>query len=634
MSVRRIGALVLGAAVVASLTVTVAVDPPEPAAAADRPNIVVITVDDMRADEMWALPKTRALLEGTSFTNSFVSTSLCCPSRAAFLSGQYATNNRVPNNKSYGKFEHGNTIARWLHDSGYRTSIIGKYLNGYSCKKPQPAGWDDWQALCAKIYNGFGYSLKDNGTTVVYGKTAADYQTDVLAQRAADTIDEAVDAEQPFFMWVTPTAPHAGAGVANRYAKSFGSYQLPHGPSFNEVDVSDKPAWVRNIAPFTTTKAKAITAAQRVRLRKLLAVDDMVETIVNKLDATGQRGNTVIVFTSDNGYMLGEHRVNQGKEVEFEESLRVPLLVSGPGVPVGDNPSPVLNIDHASSIAQLAGVSPGRTQDGASWVPKLTSPTTVRRAVMHAGPPKQGTNADGPAHPEYTGVRAGRFVYFELATGEKELYNLQTDPYQLVNLAGQPRHAAVQAQLAAVLQPLETCRGAACQVTVPNLEPTAAAGASCTGGACTFDGGASLDPEGELTFAWDFGDGGTGTGPNPSHSYAGPGTYPVSLTVTDDEGATDTYTFDVTVVADNQPPEAGFTPSCTDLECTFDTSGSHDPDGTIDTYAWDFGDGQTGSGPNAVHPYAGPGTYLVTLTVTDDRGGTDSITVPVDVDGA
>lgn len=625
MSVRRVVVLLVAMACVAGLAVAVSA-PSEPAAAdgAERPNVIVITVDDVRVDDMWVMEKTRALLQGTSFTNSFVSTSLCCPSRAAFLSGQYATNNRVPNNKSYGKFDHKNTVAKWLEDSGYYTSLLGKYLNGYNCKKPQPIGWTDWQAFCAKVYLQYGFTVKDNGTNVVYPKADDSMnQSDVLARRAVETIDEAVAQDKPFFMWITPTAAHTGSGkrFPARHANALKSWKMPQGPSFNEADVSDKPEWMRNLAPLTNKKIKALEKKARIRLKTLLAVDDMVETIVNKLDSAGLQDDTVVMFTSDNGFMLGEHRILAGKEVELEESLRVPLLVSGPGVPVADNPTPVMNVDHAATIAELAGVTPGRVLDGKSWWPAVTNPGDARRAILHAGPFKKGNNSDGPKHPDFTGLRAGRFAYFELGTGEKELYNLQTDPYQLVNQAGRPRHAAVEAQLAAVLQPLKTCKGAACQVTVPNLEPTAAVTTTCDGLACSFDGSASLDPEGELTFAWDFGDGATGTGAAPSHSYGAPGTYPVSLTVTDDEGATDTFSLDVTVAAGNESPVAAFTESCTDLDCTF-TSGSHDPDGTITGYEWDFGDGATGSGPNPSHAYDEAGTYLVTLTVTDNRGGT------------
>jgi arylsulfatase A-like enzyme/chitodextrinase len=585
---------------------------------------------------MWVLPKTRALLQGTSFTNSFVSTSLCCPSRAAFLSGQYATNNRVPNNTSYGKFDHKNTLAKWLQDSGYHTSLLGKYLNGYNCKKPIPAGWTDWQALCAGIYLQYGFTVKDNGTNVLYDKTNdALNQSDVLASRAVETIDEAVAADKPFFMWVTPTAAHAGSGkrFPSRYANALKTWKLPQGPAFNEADVSDKPAWVRNLAPLTAKQVKAVENKARIRLKTLLAVDDMVETIVNKLDSSGLREDTVVMFTSDNGFMLGEHRVSAGKEVEFEESLRVPLLVSGPGIPVGDNPAPVMNVDHAATIAELAGVTPGRVLDGASWLPALTTGANARRAILHAAPYKTGDNSDGPRHPDYVGIRAGRFTYFELGTGEQELYNLQTDPFQLRNESFRPRHAAVRNQLAAVLQSMRACKGAACNVIVPNLTPTASGGASCIGTACTFDGSASLDPEGELTYSWDFGDGATATGATPSHTYAGSGTYPVTLTVTDDEGAPATHAFSLGVLADNTSPTAAFTSSCTDLECTFDPSGSFDPDpdGAITGYSWEFGDGETGDGPSPVHPYALAGTYAVTLTVTDNRGGTGSVTLPVTV---
>src|SRR5438477_5501240 len=190
-------ALVLVASAVSTLATS-----PHASHAAVRPNVVVIELDDMRTSEMQYLTQTLALLQGTSFSHSYVSTSLCCPSRAAFLSGQYTQNNMVANNNAYTKFNHTNTLATWLHGAGYFTGIIGKYLNGYGCASKLPPGWDHWQALCSSIYNMFGYSLRDGATVVKYGTTASDYQTDVLAQRSVSTIDEASNSGKPFFLWI------------------------------------------------------------------------------------------------------------------------------------------------------------------------------------------------------------------------------------------------------------------------------------------------------------------------------------------------------------------------------------------------------------------------------------------------
>jgi arylsulfatase A-like enzyme/PKD repeat protein len=631
--VRRV--TTLGVAAVAVAAGLVVANRPEPAHAADQPNVVVITVDDMRADEMWVLPKTRALLgdAGTTFTNSFVSTSLCCPSRAAFLTGQYSTNNKVPNNDSYARFDGTNHLGRWLDDAGYFTSLIGKYLHGYTCKKARPPGWDHWQALCSKIYSQYAYSVKDRDQTVTSFKLDSNYQTDVLANRAVATMQEARAAGAPYFLWVTPVAPHAGSVPPTRYAQAIKTFALPHGPSWNEEDVSDKPAFINALAPITTKKAKAIQNQERTRLRTLMAVDDLVETVVRDVEAAGDLDDTVIMFTSDNGYLLGEHRIVQGKEVEYEESLRVPLLVRGPGVPVGTNDAPVLNTDLAPTIVALAGAAPGRTQDGQSWLPRLGSPEPwQRRALFHQLHKDKASEADGPAHPGGFGVRAGRFTYFELSTGERELYDHRTDPYELANRIDDPRRSRVVEQLTGVLSTLRGCAGAACHVTVPNLTPVADATYGCIDLQCSFDASTANDPEGDLTYAWDFGDGTTGTGVAPLKTYAGSGTRTVTVTVTDDEGASDTFSMQVTVLAGNLSPVAEFTANCTGRACTFDGGPSHDFDGTITGYAWSFDDGGSGNGSVVDHTFGADGTYNVTLTVTDDRGGTNATTIPFTVE--
>jgi N-acetylglucosamine-6-sulfatase len=634
---RRVAVLV--AVIVTFSVVLVAANDRGTAHAATKPNVIVITVDDMRADEMWVLPKTRALIGdvGTTFTNSFVSTSLCCPSRAGFLSGQYATNNGIGNNDSWSHFDAKNQIGKWLQGGGYYTSLIGKYLNKYACKNGKQPGWDHWQALCAKIYNQYGYSIRDNDSTVVYPTLGdAAYQTDVIANRAVSTMQEARTSGKPYFLWLTPTAPHTGAGnnFPSRYAKNaLDTWPLPKPPAYDEADVTDKPAYIQSLLPITTKKTNFIQKSERVRLKKLLAIDDLVEKVVQDAAANGELDNTVIMFTSDNGYLNGEHRIIQGKEVEYEESLRVPLVVRGPGVPVSTNPSPVVNTDFASTISQIAGVTPGRAQDGQSWWDTLTgAPFSNRRAVFHTIHKDKATEADGPAHPGGFGVRAGRFTYFELSTGERELYNHATDPYELNNEVNDPKRARVVDQYASVLQTLRGCAGATCHVTVPNLAPTAAATYGCVDLMCFFDGTDSSDAEGGVTYSWNFGDGGTATGATPQHSFAGSGTRTVTLTVTDDEGATDTFAMQVTVRAGNLSPIADFTGTCTGLACTFDGSPAHDIDGSIVSYAWSFDDGATGAGSPVDHTFAADGTYNVTLTVTDDRGGTNAVTIPFTVE--
>jgi arylsulfatase A-like enzyme/PKD repeat protein len=608
------------------------------AAASERPNVVVIQVDDMRTDELQYLTQTLDLLRGTNFTNSFVSTSLCCPSRAAFLTGQYTQNNKVASNGSYLKFNNTNTLATWLHADGYFTSIVGKYLNGYSCSSANPPGWDHWQALCANLYGMYKYSIKDRASIVKYGSTTADYQTDVIAKRSIDTINEAAASDKPFFLYLTPTAPHAGTDktaptlnrVAPRFANALSDYHLPTAPNFNEADVSDKPGWVQVLPSITSAQQTAIEASELTRIRMLLAVDDLVAGVVNQLAVTGKLATTDIIFTSDNGFALGEHRVRFGKEVEFNEVLSVPLLMSGPDFPVGDNASLVQNTDLAPTIVDLTGATAARVMDGLSVMPVVNgtadwSGRAIRHYITSDATVDNSTLAT-PLHPNGNGIRVRNYAYYELPRKETELYDHATDPYELNNVAGQASYAPLQAKLHTMLAALKTCAGASCQLDLNNIPPASRATATCADLVCSFDGTNSFDMDGTVdSYSWAFGDGTTGSGPTPMHDYGVTGSYVVTLTVTDNGGATSTDSLTVSGTSTNVKPVAAFSHTCVDLSCVFDSSASHDLDGTVVAYAWKFGDLTTSTEAIPSHSYATAGTKTVTLTVTDDRGAKTSV---------
>lgn len=475
------------------------------AAAKPRPNVVVIETDDQTVEEMRVMRNTLQLIgaQGTTFDNNFVSLSLCCPSRSTFLTGQYAHNHGVltnaPPNGGFAKLDHTNTLAVWLQKAGYNTALVGKYLNGYGKKGQQtliPPGWTEFHAGVNLSY--LNWTLNDNGTLVHYGSSPGDYQSDVLSAKAVDVINRRIPEAKPLFMWVTYHAPHGGGpkeaddpkglgtvNVADKYRNHFANQPLPNMPSLNEADVSDKPIGIRNRPVLTQQKIAAIREAYQQQLESLLSVDDGVKAIVDALRAKGELDNTLLVFTDDNGFFHGQHRVPSGKVLLYEPSIRVPLLMRGPGVPKGKHlKQMVANIDLAPTIVDAANTKAGRVMDGKSLLPLLSHPNTQwgRDLLIERGPAGQkksgaaqmgeignGDNGNqgktaAPGDQQFAGIRTPRYLYAEYKNGEKELYDLAKDPDELTNLASDPGYAALRAQLSARLAKLASCKGAACRV--------------------------------------------------------------------------------------------------------------------------------------------------------------------------
>ena len=444
-----------------------------PAAAADRPNVIVIETDDQDVESMKVMEKTNRLIgaAGTTFVNNVVSFPLCCPSRATFLTGQYAHNNGITSNDpptgGYQVFENINALPVWLQTAGYYTVHVGRYLNHYGRQNPTeiPAGWTEWHATVdPSTYRYYNYTINHQGTLVYYGNQPHDYQTDVLSSIATEVVRRRAP-KQPFFMWLAPMAPHDGgprepedppgfrtAAPAPRHKGMYANEPLPQDPSFSEANVSDKPREIRRRRRLRPDDVEKVHYAYRQRLETLRAVDDMVGEVVRALEETGELENTLVVYTSDNGFLQGQHRVRAGKVFLYEPSLRVPLLMRGPGVPRGRQVTRwSSNVDLAPTILELAGATAGRTQDGRSLWPLLRDPTLAwgRTLLLSAG--------------AYFGVRTDRYVYAEHRTGEKELYDLQNDPFQLRNLWKVPRAQSIWHAMAGQLERLRDCRGRGCQ---------------------------------------------------------------------------------------------------------------------------------------------------------------------------
>lgn len=446
----------------AALALIVVAAQPQPAVEPDpRPNVVLIVTDDQPPGsfphEPPAMPKLQAMVEDPAdhwivFPNAFVSTPLCCPSRAAILTGRSDLRTGVRTNLDGDRFDDSDTLATWLHDAGYRTALIGKYLNGYPFAGVPlvPPGWDRWlakrQGAQATAY--YEHELLDAGFPRPAGRAPGDYLTDVLARAAVGFVREA-PADRPFFLMVTPTAPHRPWTPAPRHAGALAGLRLAEPPSLGEEDVSDKPAWVRALPPLGAERRSQLAGIRVRSFETLRAVDDLVAAVVEALAERGLLERTVIVFLTDNGLSIGEHRW-LGKTCPYEECIRTPFLVRYPGAWPREEPMLVSNLDLAPTIAELAGVQPASSVDGRSLVPLLEGLPAERPSGLFL-------DYVGDARvPGWSAVRTETFLYVEYVTGERELYDLggalgAPDAFQLENRVEDPAYAAVVRQLAAEL---------------------------------------------------------------------------------------------------------------------------------------------------------------------------------------
>jgi N-acetylglucosamine-6-sulfatase len=416
-----------------------------------RPSVLFIMADDLDVRSISQMPQLESLLvdQGTMFENSFVTTPLCCPSRATFLRGQYSHNHGVlTNGPPLGGFEEfqdlgreKSMIASWLRSDGYRTALVGRYLNGIPLGY-EPPGWDE-----AHI-NGY----------VGTGK----YHTDWFADRSSEFIRGMEGERNPFFVYLATEAPHRPAEPAPRHADAFPDAEAPRPPSFNEEDVSDKPRYIQAKKPFSPDRISEIDELYRKRLQSMLAVDEMIGRLIEDLRTSGRLDNTYIFFTSDNGLALGEHRRPSSKGVAYEEVIRVPLIVRGPSVPEGGvREHMVLNNDLAPTLADLARVSPPDFVDGRSLKPLLTddppSAADWRSAFLVEG--QAGGNSH---HPSYKAMRTENYLYVKYANDERELYDMRADPYQLENLFSSADPEFI-AQLEERLGKLSDCASEGCR---------------------------------------------------------------------------------------------------------------------------------------------------------------------------
>jgi N-acetylglucosamine-6-sulfatase len=486
------------AAVVAGVVLVLAWtkrDPlPPPALTGRPPNIVVIMTDDQTVADMAAMPLTRELIsrQGVTFDRFFTSYPVCAPSRATFLTGQYAHHNGVmglaPPSGGYDRLDNDHTLPVWLQDAGYETVHVGKYVNGYGAdpahSKP-PVGWSDWYGLLGRsTYRMWGYAINHNGVTRHYGSEkatgAAGYQTHVLTDLATKAIRTDAPTGKPLFLSIAYVAPHHEVPNIERRSRHMirpapqdrraHIPRLPVPRAFDEADVRDKPAHIRRLPLLTEHERRTILHETYDRLDSLQAVDRGVRDIVATLRATGQLDNTYILFTSDNGYLRGQHRIPQGKLVPYEPSIKVPLVVRGPHLPRNRRSDALTaNIDLAPTVLALAGARADRPIDGTSILREARDPDlTPRRAIfLESGGRYFVRGLPKGEHivrrlMTYQGVRTNRWMYVRYADGEHELYDLRRDPGETHSLHNDPKYAGIRRSLDRLTTELAQCHGNAC----------------------------------------------------------------------------------------------------------------------------------------------------------------------------
>lgn len=496
----------------------------------DRPNVLVLMTDDMRADDLQFMPHARRLIAGAGvdFVNAMAPHPLCCPSRASFFTGLYSHRHQVWSHLEpfgFASLDDARTLPVWLRELGYRTRFLGKYLNGYGWQPLRdgspslryvPPGWTDWRAsvdavenppekdgpLEGSTYRYFDTTLNDNGRLQ---PNEGVYQTHLYSRMTQELLRQEARHPQPFFAYVSFTAPHTGTPfedddvepvraadgrrqkllsparpdyVRGRFDQQI--VRIPGGADRPDR-IEDKPLHVRVRTPLSPVEEAALLTNFRQRAEALSIVDDEIANLLEVLERTGELDNTYVLLSSDNGFYLGEHHRRQGKTIPYEPALRVPLLLRGPGIPAGEvRTDPFLTVDMVPTLLEAAGGAAPPGLDGVSLLDVARSGDRGwdRGVLLDTGPigvPRRALQITDPVRVNgrvretrvSVGVRTARWTYLEHATGERELYDLRRDPFQWVNLVDRPGYAEVVRLLAAELDRLRDCAGPQCAAPLP-----------------------------------------------------------------------------------------------------------------------------------------------------------------------
>ena len=459
-----------------SPTVTLAPAPSLPAGTR-RPNIVFVLADDFSLDLVQYMPHLLKMQkDGATFANYFVTDSLCCPSRSSIFTGRYPHNTGIYRNVGqdggYLAFVNRGhervTFATALAAAGYHNAMLGKYLNGYQPRQHRAAaGWSEWD-VAGQAYKEFDYDLNQNGKVVHYANRPADYLTDVVSAQAVNFIKQQTPAA-PFMIEVATFAPHSPYTPAPRDANALAGLRAPRSPAFNAAPDANTPKWLNRLQPLSTADIASIDADYRKRAQSVLAIDAMIGELQTAVASIGATDNTYFVFSSDNGYHMGEHRMMHGKMTAYDTDIHVPLIVTGPGVRAGVTIGEIVqNIDLSPTFIDLGFAATLPEVDGRSIVPLLRGEKIgdwrSLALVEHRGPLRNIADPDMPGlrggNPTtYEAIRTLTSLYVEYADGEKEYHDLTTDPHELRNsfssLSNEDK-AALHAALGAV----QNCRGA------------------------------------------------------------------------------------------------------------------------------------------------------------------------------
>jgi arylsulfatase A-like enzyme len=509
----------------------VAVAAHEARGASSQPNVIFILTDDMPSSELAAMPNVQNLLaaQGTTFNEFYISFPLCCPSRATLLSGLYMHNHGVRGNfppfGSWSRFisHEPSAMPVQVQKDGYYTVHIGKYMNGYALDRPDlpvPPGWDEWYGKVSEDALYYDYNLiektgpaDEHSHLTFYGDQPLDYQTDVFTNRARDFVTRVdtgpEEPQQPFLMDLWFNSPHGPFDPAPRDLYRFAGTPLPKLPGFNEKDMRDKPKWLRKQAKnrLSRKQIKVIAGERRRQEEQLISVDQAVGELVQSLKARGLLDDTYIIFSSDNGFFRGEHRIASGKYLPYDPASRVPLIIRGPGIPAGGvSDELVWNGDIPQTILQIASGSENPSLDGRSLLPFAQDPArrSTRPILLEGDTGPGGTGAESArasaaqarearvqvagkrgvknldqetdaiksaaantdTAPAYRSIRTDRYEYTLYANGQTELYDMKRDPAQLHSLALDPRYRYIRKWLYDRLVAWSTCAGASCRVEV------------------------------------------------------------------------------------------------------------------------------------------------------------------------